>query len=62
MSRVASEESSATRTAAAAAAQTPARVVAEIEAIRFFVGGATYSLGSGSSSLLERNSGTEFFE
>jgi hypothetical protein len=63
MPRVASEENRATRIAAAAAAQTTARIFDEIEALRrFFIRGAVYSPGSGSPLSSERNSGTEFFE
>jgi hypothetical protein len=60
---VASEENRATRIAAAAAAQTTARIFDEIEALRrFLTGGAMYSPESGSPSSSERNRGTEFLE
>src|ERR1700688_3510421 len=60
MSRAASEENNASRIAMAAVAKTPARIRDETEALRFFCTGVKYSLGSGSPSLSERNSGTEF--
>jgi hypothetical protein len=57
---VAFEENSATRIATAAAAQTPTRISDELEALRFFSKEVMYSLGSGSPSESEINSGTEF--
>jgi hypothetical protein len=60
---VASEENRATKIAAAAAAQTTARIFDEIEALRrFFLRGAVYSPGSGSPSLSEKIGGAELFE
>jgi hypothetical protein len=56
---VAFEENNATRVATAAAAQTPARIRDEMEALRFFSKEVMYSLGSGSPSESEINSGTE---
>jgi hypothetical protein len=52
-SRIASDENSANSTATAAAAQTAARMRAEIDALRPPCAGGTYSLGSGSPSRSE---------